>query len=295
MYTTSQPSSAHELEPFAPGSRLVSVLTGATGGIGNVVAHRLIEADHHVVVLVRNAERGESLCEELGESARWVSCDLASLESVRDAAQRLQLCLPHIDRLINNAGVYLSSKHRTVDGFETHFGVNYLAPFLLTHLLLPALGRAPLARIVNVSGETARFARINLKDLNRERRFTTLGAYGQSKLAQILFSRTVAERLQGTNVTVNALHPGPASTGHLSSASRGLRGFWSLMPGPERAGGNVSRLALDPAFDEVSGRYYFGGLRGFAPFSAYRRGLRERLYAQTAALVAVEELPERSS
>lgn len=288
MYT--QARLPHELEPFATGTRPVSILTGATGGIGGVLARQLVAADHQVVVLVRDAERGEKLCTELGGATRWVLCDLASLDSVRRAVQRVDSCVPRVDRLINNAAVYTPKQGQTVDGFEMHLGVNYLAPFLLTHLLLPALRRAPAARIVNVSGETARFARINLKDLNRERRFAPLGAYGQSKLAQILFSRTLADRLQKSRITVNALHPGPAATGHLSSASPGLRWLWSLMPGPERAASNVSRLVLDPAFDDVTGRYYLGRLRGIAPCAAYRGRLRDRLYAQTTALVAVPAL-----
>jgi NAD(P)-dependent dehydrogenase (short-subunit alcohol dehydrogenase family) len=293
------PQPRFQLQPMGASARPVTVLSGATGGIGALVARQLVASGHDLVVLARDRQRGEQLCLELCELAgqpaagpagriTWVHCDLSALASVRGAAAELDRCLPRIDRLINNAAMYGPGPSRTVDGLEAHLVVNYLSPFLLTHLLLPALSRAPSARIVNVSGETARIGRIKLADLNRWKRFTVLGAYAQTKLALILFTRALAARLAGSRITVNALHPGPAATGHLSAASPWLRWLWSLVPGPERAARRVTRLALDPALEGVTGRYYLGGVRGPAPFAAYRPRLVAALYARSAELVSLD-------
>ncbi|MEQ8455838.1 MAG: SDR family NAD(P)-dependent oxidoreductase [Sandaracinaceae bacterium] len=281
-----------EAEPDSP----ITVLTGATGGIGGVVARRLLEAGHRLILPVRSADRGERLCATLMEEVpgawvRWVPCDLASMASVRECAEEIDDCVPKLDRLVNNAAVYGAPRGQTVDGHETHLAVNYLAPFLLTHLLLPALERAESARVINVSGETARLARIDMKDLNRARRYTVLGAYGQAKLALILFTRALASRLRGTDVSVHAVHPGPAATGHLEAAPRWLRWLWSLLPGPRGAARSVWRLVLLPQL-AASGSYYLGRLRGPAPCAAYRAGLVDALYARSSELVGVPALPE---
>lgn len=285
----------HALAPFDPGDRPVTVLTGATGGIGGRVARELAARGHHLVLPLRDPARAEALCAALAADPaageiQWIECDLSSLTAVRAAADRIARCAPRVDRLINNAAIYGARARRTADGREPHLAVNYLAPFLFTHRLLPALARAPAARIVNVSGETARIACIRMSDLDRERGFTTLGAYGQAKLALILFTRALATRLRGTSITVNAVHPGPAATGHLARAQPWLRWLWSLLPGPGRAARNVWRLAVDPRFEGVSGAYYVAFLRGVAPCAAYRPGLVEALYARSAELVGVPAL-----
>jgi NAD(P)-dependent dehydrogenase (short-subunit alcohol dehydrogenase family) len=285
------------MDPQAqPSHTLISVVSGATDGIGRVVAFRLASAGHHVVALARSPDKARSLCSELtaatGAPADWVHCDLAALASVRQAAAEVAARFPRIDTLVNNAALFAGRIEETADGFEKQLGVNYLAPFLFTHLLLPNLQAAGPARIVNVSGETARFARIVVGDPERMRRLRPLGAYGQSKLAQILFTFSLAERLAGSQVTVNALHPGPAATGHVSAGPRWLDWFWrAISPRPERAAGAVARLVLRPDLAGVSGRYYIGRLRGPAPFSAYRRKLRESLYATTRTMVGLP--PER--
>lgn len=279
----------------SPGSRTI-VLTGGTDGIGRALAQRLAQDGHRLVLLARNPEKAAAVCSALTQKTRnpdiaWVRCDLASLSSVRRAAAEVGARHPRLDVLVNNAAMFGRGYTETEDGLESHLAVNYLAPFLLTHLLLPALRRAGRARIVNVSGETARISRIKLDDLERRRRFGVLGAYGQSKLALILFARTLAERLEPRQVSVNALHPGAVQTGHVAAGPRWLARIWDALVrgrGPERAAAAVARLAVDPGLGEATGRYYFGALRAPAPLAAYSRRLREALYERSAQLVELE-------
>lgn len=275
------------------------VITGGTDGIGRALAQQLFAQGHRLILLARNPDKAAGVCRALtdgrGEaqpgSVDWIRCDLASLSSVRSAAAELSARHPRIDVLVNNAAIFGREYEETQDGLESHLAVNYLAPFLLTHLLLPPLLRAGRARIVNVSGETARIARIKLDDLGRRRHFGVLAAYGQSKLALILFTRTLAERIDPSQVTINALHPGAVQTGHVSAGPRWMARIWDALVrgrGPERAAAAVARLAVDSRLAEATGRYYFGTLRAPAPFSAYRRGLREALYETSAKLVQLE-------
>ena len=144
----------------------------------------------------------------------FVQLDLSSLDSVRDFAAKILEEVPQIDILINNAGVMMIPERRlTKDGFEMQFGTNHLGHFLLTNLLLDRIKEAPSARIVNVSSIAYRSGVINIDDLNSERSYAPIAVYCKSKLANILFTRGLAKRLQGTNVTANALHPGGIRTG----------------------------------------------------------------------------------
>lgn len=283
-------------QQLEPQSAKTIVLTGGTDGIGRALAQRLLRDGHRLLLLARNPDKAAAVCRALQtetgkKSVDWIRCDLASFSSVRSAAAEVLSRQPRIDVLVNNAALLGHAYQETEDGLEAHLAVNYLAPFLLTHLLLPALRATGQSRIVNVSGETARIARIKLDDLGRRRGFGVLGAYGQSKLALILFTRTLAERLDSAQVIVNALHPGAVQTAHVAAGPTWMARLWDALVrgrGPERAVSAIARLAVDPALRDVTGRYYFGSLRAFAPFSAYRRGLREALYERSAALVNLE-------
>lgn len=279
MYTNRLP----RLDQSVP---FCTVLTGATGGIGGVVASKLAAAGHVLVLPGRSPQRSDALCRELAESSGnphiyWVPCDLSSLNDVRAAADEIAAKLPRIDALVNNAGIFGSARE-VVDGLERHLVVNYLAAFLLTHRLLPLLERAG-GRIVNVSGETARVGHIRLRDLNRTTRYTALGAYAQTKLALICFARTLSERLKGRGVSVSVLTPGIAGTDHLAAAPKWLDWLWRKMPGPERAGAAVAhRVLVEPS---SGAPYYVGTFRMFAPLIAYRKRVRDALYAKSSELV----------
>lgn len=273
---------------FIRGSHFVSVLTGATGGIGGVVAQRLAAEGHVLILPGRSPARSERLCERLREASGnphvyWVPCDLSSLESVKQAADEILASVHGVDALVNNAGIFGGGREE-VNGFERHLVVNYLSAFLLTHRLLPALERVG-GRIVNVSGETARVGWIRLHDLNRTTRFSVLGAYAQTKLALICMTKSLSERLAGTGVTVSVLTPGIAGTDHLASAPGWLSWAWSKMPGPDRAGRAVAARVLAPA--QRGAPYFIGTVRMLAPCSAYRSSVRDALYAHSLELVGL--------
>ena len=194
------------------------VITGANTGIGLETAVDLAKRNARVILACRSVERGERAAVDVkkrsgNDNVVFVQLDLASLDSVRKCAAKILEEEPRIDILINNAGV-MGTPERTLtqDGFEMHFGVNHLGHFLFTNLLLDRIKEVPSARIVNVSSAAHQGGKINFDNLNSERSYSDWTAYGTSKLANILFTRSLAKRLEGTGVTTNALHPGLIST-----------------------------------------------------------------------------------
>jgi NAD(P)-dependent dehydrogenase (short-subunit alcohol dehydrogenase family) len=191
--------------------RQVILVTGSTDGLGAEVARRLGARGAHVIVHGRNRERGEAVVAEIERegagSASFYAADLADLAAVRDLADAILRDHDRLDVLVNNAGIWLNDDVRrlSVDGHELHFAVNYLAGFVLTRRLLPLLERSEPARIVNVA--SAAQQPIDFDDVMLERGYTGGRAYAQSKLAQVLFTVDLAAELEGTGVTVVALHP----------------------------------------------------------------------------------------
>ena len=194
------------------------VITGANTGIGRETALDLAKRKAKVILACRDPEKGEkaasAIIKESGNTnVVFRQLDLASLESVRHFALRVLDEEPSVDVLINNAGVMQCPYWKTTDGYEMQFGVNHLGHFLLTNLLLDRLMQAPAARIVVVSSRLHESINgIQFDDINSEKTYSPREAYAQSKLANILFTRALAKRLQGTSVTINCLHPGVVRT-----------------------------------------------------------------------------------
>ena len=190
------------------------IITGANTGIGLETAVDLAKRNARVILACRSVERGETAVVEVrkrsgNNNVVFVQLDLASLDSVRKFSTRVLEDEPRIDILINNAGVMAIPKRTlTQDGFEMQFGTNHLGHFLLTNLLLDCIKEAPSARIVNVSSRGSERGILALDNLNSEKSYSQWAAYEASKLANVLFTRSLAKRLEGTGVTANVLHPG---------------------------------------------------------------------------------------
>ena len=199
--------------------RKTAIVTGANTGIGLETAVDFAERNGRVILACRSKERGEAAVEQVkrrsgNNNVVFMQLDLASLDSVRNFATSVLDREARVDILVNNAGLIYSTFSKTVDGFEMQFAVNHLGHFLLTLLLLDKIKAAPAGRIINVSSEAYRHGQIDFDDLNlvSSRKYTAFKAYAQSKLANMLFTRSLSKRLEGTKVTVNALHPGGVHT-----------------------------------------------------------------------------------
>jgi NAD(P)-dependent dehydrogenase (short-subunit alcohol dehydrogenase family) len=249
------------------------VVTGANSGIGFETAAALSEMGARVLVTARNADKGRSAVGRIaaradaagkGGSAQLVVFDLANLASVRRGAEEILQQAPRLDVLVNNAGLVLSERAETVDGLEATFATNHLGPFLLTGLLFDRIGASAPARIVNVASTAHSAARkgIPFDDLQSERRYRTMRVYGQSKLANILFTLELARRLDGTGVTANSLHPGTVRTGYGADGdAKGLLAFGIKISAPfflsPAQGARTSiYLASSREVEGISGKYF---------------------------------------
>ena len=230
----------------------VVLITGATDGLGRGLARAVAGAGGIVLVHGRSQARIDETLAEL-PGARGYRADLSSLEEVRRVAGEVRDAEPRLDVLVNNAGIGTGERELSQDGYELRFAVNYLAGFLLTRELLPALEASTPARIVNVA--SAGQMPIDFDDVMLERDYSGVRAYCQSKLAQIMFTIDLAERLDGKELTVTALHPATYMPTKMVSSP-----ISTLEEGVEA----TMRLVADPELDGVSGRY-FNGLREAAP------------------------------
>ncbi len=246
------------------------VVTGGNSGIGLETAEALAGMGARVIVTARNADKGRAAVADivlrLGGHAQvqLVVFDLADLTTVRRGSDEILEQAPRLDVLVNNAGVVLSERHVTVDGFEATFATNHLGPFLLTNLLLDRLRASAPARIVNVASTAHNTARkgIPFDDLQSKKRYRGMRVYGESKLANILFTLELARRLAGTGVTANALHPGTVRTGY--GADGDARGFLALgikvakpfFLSPAKGARTSIYLASSPAVEGVTGEYF---------------------------------------
>jgi NAD(P)-dependent dehydrogenase (short-subunit alcohol dehydrogenase family) len=215
------------LKDIPPQDGRIAVITGATSGIGYETAKALAGAGARVIIASRNAKKGSEVLSEIrsahpGAEVAFEALDLSSLASVADAATRIAAAVPHIDLLINNAGVMaIPTRHETVDGFEMQFGANYVGHFALNMRLLPKVFAARTPRVVTVSSLAHRSGKIDFDDLQARKRYAPWKAYCQSKLATLMFSLELERRARagGWHLMSTAAHPGFARTG-LQSAGR---------------------------------------------------------------------------
>lgn len=245
----------------------VAIITGSNTGIGFEAARVLAGRSAHVVLAVRNTEKGRAAAERItaetpGADVTVRELDLTSLDSIRRASDELRAEYPRIDLLINNAGVMMTEKSTTRDGFELQFGTNHLGHFALTGQLLDNLLPVEGSRVVTISSGAHRFGKINFDDLQSERGYNRVTAYGQSKLANLLFTYELDRRLtaKGAPTIAVAAHPGGSSTEltrNLWPVVRQPVGLlWGLLAQSAEMGALPTlRAAVDP---DVRGGQYFG-------------------------------------
>ena len=242
----------------------VCVVTGATSGIGKAAAAALARQGAEVIVVGRDPGRAEATAAAIQADGapppKVEIADLARLDQVRALAGRLNQTLDRIDVLINNAGLVLNDRKVTPDGYEHVFAVNHLAPFLLTNLLRPKLTAPAPARVITVSSDAHTAARLDLDDPNLEHGWSSWRSYSNSKLANILFTRELAGRLDGTGVTANCLHPGVVRTGFGRDARPLMRAGITIarpfMLSPERGADTIVYLASSPDVAAKTGGFY---------------------------------------
>ena len=245
------------------------IITGGNSGIGRAAAVALARAGARVVITARSEQRGSAAVDDIraasGSSAVELSVfDLADLSSVRAGAADLLVRCPRIDVLLNNAGLILSERTLSADGYEATFAINHLGPFLLTDLLRQRLVDSAPARIVNVASTAHNFARRGMvfDDLMAERSYKQMEVYGRSKLANILFTTELARRLDGTGVTANSLHPGSVATGYARDGDTngflawGVKVYAPFSLTPEQGARTSVYLCSSPDVEGVTGRYF---------------------------------------
>ena len=285
----------------------VCVVTGATRGIGRATARGLAALGAEVVVVGRDerllGDTVASIARESGnERIASLRMDLASMSSVRQGAAELARRWPAIHVLVNNAGVNAKRRTMTGDGRELTLAVNHLAPFLLTSLLGPALVSGAPSRIVNVTSVFAHFARIDLDDLDLgRRRYDPTRAYNHSKLANVMFTLELAERLRGTGVTANCASPGLALTDlmreHWWITAPSLRSVWRrVLLTPEKAAQRIVHVATSPALEGMTGTILGrSSTPARVPRDARDADKRKRLWELSALLTAVPGLLSRAT
>jgi retinol dehydrogenase 12 len=274
------------------------IITGAAGGLGAQAAAELARQGAHVLLVARSEARCQDAKREVEACARHRAIDtlaidtlaieLSALSEIRRGASELLKRYPKIDVLINNAGLYSHRQKTSGDGLELTFAVNHLASFLLTLLLLPALRAAGHARIINVSSIAHRSGRMHWDDVMMGKGYDGFRAYAQSKLANVLFTRELASRLQDARVTANAAHPGFVATGILRELPWIIRKPAALfMRSPESGAEPLVWLASDPGLVGSSGIFFDRMTRMEPSPAAQDRESARRLWELSAKLVSL--------
>ena len=273
----------------------ICMVTGANSGIGKATALALAQMGATVVMVCRDRARGEEAKSEITTKSRnnavdLLLADLSSQQSIRQLVENFQHHYTQLHVLINNAGAgaAFTGRRETVDGLEMTFAVNYLAPFLLTNLLLDVLKASAPARIVNVSSATQASGYIQMDDLQAEKHYRS--AYGQSKLAEVLFTYELARRLQGTGVTANCLHPGFVATNFGQSSTApvihtAVKFISRFGISPEEGAKTSIYLASSPDVEGVTGKYFVKSIPKRSASISYDESLQRQLWQQSTKLV----------
>ena len=284
-------------EPLDSMNSKIVLLTGATSGIGRETALGLAAKGATLVLVGRSREKLDRTISEItsrtgNQQIDSLICDLTSMESVRRLAQDFKAKYQRLDVLINNAGEIVGERRTTVDGHEYTLALDYLSHFLLTSLLLDIIKASAPSRIINVSSSAHMYGHINFDDLMGARKYGAMRAYGQAKLANLIFTYELARRLAGTGVTANALNPGLVRT----NFGMGIKGRWRIplllkqrLSMSARKGAETSiYLASSPDVAGISGKYFAKKKEKRSSKESYDESVAKRLWSESARLTGSE-------
>lgn len=272
----------------------VALVTGANSGIGKETALALARMGADLVIVCRDRERGRAALDEIktksaNNSVELMICDLSSQAQIRKLVEEFKQKHKRLDVLVNNAGVILTRRRVTEDGLESTFAINHLAYFLLTNLLLDLIIQSAPARIVNVSSTVHKSATIDFDDLQSERSYSAMRAYGQSKLANVLFTYELARRLESTRVTVNCLHPGVIATNIFRDISGVVGAAAKLfLKNPRRGAETSIYLATSAEVEGVTGKYFDDRRAVRSSTESYDEAIAEKLWQVSEQLTNLQ-------
>ncbi|NVM54339.1 MAG: SDR family oxidoreductase [Candidatus Helarchaeota archaeon] len=271
----------------------IVMITGANSGIGKATTLGLAEMGATIVMVCRNRERGEDAFLEIKEKTGnpkidLLIADLSSQQEIRNLVKEFKSKYQQLDILINNAAVVLSKRQTTVDGLETVFATNHLAPFLLTNLLLDVLKASAPARIINITSGLHSRAKMDFDDLQSEKKFGAFWTYNKSKLALMLFTYELARRLEGSGVTVNVVHPGVARTNLGRDMNWFSRGFTKIFfKSPKKCAETPIYVASSPDLEGVNGKYLANKKEKQSSKESYNEADAKRLWEISAELTGL--------
>ncbi|MFX0060502.1 MAG: SDR family oxidoreductase [Candidatus Heimdallarchaeota archaeon] len=264
----------------------IILITGSTDGIGYQTAIELAKSGYHIIIHGRNREKADNAMNNIEKetSSNKLSSvygDLNSITQIKEIVNEIYDKFDRLDVLINNAGVVRSKRILNQDGLEETFAVNYIAPFLLTNLLITMLKKAESSRIVNVVSRV-QSNHLDFNDLQFEKGYTGVKAYARSKTALIMFTYYLAEKLESTHITVNCLHPGVINTKLLRSAFRA--GGAPLLEGAK----TLIYAAIAPELENVSGKYFVNNRSAPSKEITYKKEIQEILWKKTEEITGIE-------
>lgn len=266
----------------------VVMITGANSGIGKHTAIALAKMGATIIMVCRNGKRGEKALEDIKEKTKsdkieLFLADLADQNSIAAMVVNFKKKYDKLHVLINNAGLFLTKRSTTFEGYESTFAINHLGHFLLTYLLLDTLKASAPVRIINVASAAHNFAKINFDDINMENNYSAIRAYANSKLYNILFTYELARRLGNTGITVNALHPGTVRTNFGKNNDGKLfkllfKFFGLFMIGAKKGARTSIYLANSANVENKTGKYYVKRKERKSSKISYDRSVQERLW-----------------
>ncbi|MFX0196102.1 MAG: SDR family oxidoreductase [Candidatus Hodarchaeota archaeon] len=281
----------------------ICMVTGATSGVGEVTAQVLAQQGATVIIVGRNPEKGATTVSQIKQqtgtsTVEFILADLSSQQAIHQLVEQFKRRYQRLDVLVNNAGASFRKRQNSVDGIEMTFALNHLGYFLLTNLLLDTLKSSAPARIVNVSSGEHKRVKLNFDDLQAKQKYSSYRAYKQSKLCNILFTYELTRRLEGTDVTVNAVTPGLVKTklgledGGFPAIMKRLINFLAGKS-PEEGAKAIIYLATSPDVEGVTGKYFVKQEAVPSSNDSYDKDIARRLWQVSAKLtrLSVDDVP----